>query len=309
MLCPICGANNIEGAASCTSCQAQFVSQSPGQTSPVPPPPASPLPPPIPPTPPIHNKREYDGPPAKPAKKKRHVGCWVVALFLLAIAGVVAYFIGSMFWFGPKDLGVHYTKSDYEHLCSRIGLKIVAPPETYTDPGILDVSKYNFKFSNYKHIQLNDITQEEASAFLNYFAPRLWWFKNTQVKIGANDVIYTSSQADIDRILADRIPDVGDKIPSFLKGKINLYTEGGFAVKDNKIVMQPKVAQVGSVDVVALAGLNDPDKVAPAEEELSKIIDPNANQMPQMKINSLGAKDGKFFIDGVFPMLVEVTPK
>ncbi|MHB8962393.1 MAG: zinc ribbon domain-containing protein [Saccharofermentanales bacterium] len=356
MFCTKCGANMADGAQFCTQCGAQFPSeaapdQTAGQTAGQPSSQAAAqqssqavqpaYQQPVQPVyqqpvqqayqqpayqQPVYHQPVYQQSVQAMPKKKRHVGLYIMLGILICITGAIAYILGSMSFFKPKNLGISYTQADFNSVVQKLGLHITAdlgngetydnmpiltgdsttkPDSTITDETLknkLSYKDFNWEFSNYQPKSVT-LTPAEVTAFFNEIAPSFWWFDKTQVKIAPDGKIITSSQADIEKILSDLYPDVAEFIPIPLPGSANLYTEGDFSITDNQITMDPEVLKLGPIGV--------PTQYLQGEnlDSFSSYLDRFYTIIPDLQINSAGAKDGGFVFDGVIPTEVSITPK
>jgi hypothetical protein len=331
MFCTKCGANMADGAQFCTQCGAQFPSeaapdQTAGQTAgqaaqPVYQQPVQPVY-----QQPVYQQPVYQQPVQAIPKKKRHVGLYIMLGILICIAGAIAYILGSMSLFKPKNLGISYTQSDFNSVVQKLGLHITAdlgngetydnmpiltgdasakPDSTISDATLknkLSYKDFNWEFSNYQPKSVT-LTPAEVTAFFNEIAPSFWWFDKTQVKIAPDGTIITSSQADIEKILSDLYPDVAEYIPIPLPGSANLYTEGDFSITDNQITMNPEVLKLGPIGV--------PTQYLQGEnlDTFSSYLDRFYTIIPDLQINNAGVEGSGFVFDGVIPTEVNITPK
>ncbi|HOZ88748.1 MAG TPA: hypothetical protein PK737_00740 [Bacilli bacterium] len=242
-------------------------------------------------------------------KKKTIIILSIVLILIL----VGVWFFGSLFGiFKPKDLGIRYTKADYQSILQKSGLEVVFEAKTGSDlKAYIDDTKgdklyiddYNFTFSEYEQKKFT-ITPEEATAFLNEFAPSFFWFKNMQVNVLADGTMEESSTVDIGKLKVELYADVADKVPVPIPNKVNIYSKGLFTVTDNKLTLQPEQILVGKVPV--------PKKYIEGNNlsVFSKYLERIYNIVPGFKVNSFKA-DGKgnFYFDGIIPQKVIVTKK
>lgn len=166
----------------------------------------------------------------------------------------------------------------------------------------LNFEDYNWEFSKYEHKSIT-ISDVEATAFFNEIAPFFWWFKNTQVKIQPDGKIFSSSTVNIKKLKSNLYEDVADKIPFPLPDQVNLYTEGGFAVKDNRISMEPDAIDAGIIPVSSI--LSTGENLNVFEFYLERFY----TTIPEMTIDNAGVKDGQFVFEGTIPTEIKVTPK
>jgi len=309
MFCPECGKSIPDNSVFCEECGAKIVKASP---------------------PPIQQP-VYQAPPPtnyQPVyKKKKPVGLLIFIAILLIIIGGLVYVIGSFMWFPPKDLGVKYTQSDFNSAMRKTGVHIRADlgdGKVYDNKSILEGSNpqnsantitdsariknlslrdYTWKFSNYKHKAFK-LSSVEATAFFNEMAPPVWWFSQSQIKINPDGTIASSSKADVKRIKEELFSDVAGQIPVPLPDiKLNLYTEGSFSIKNNKITMNPKTIEAGPIS------LPNEYKSGSNLKAFSGYLERFYSVIPKLQINSFGVKDGQFLFDGNIPTEVSITPK
>lgn len=319
MFCTKCGTKSDDGVKFCTQCGAEFPSETaPAQAS------GSAAGPVY--QQPAYQQPVYQQPVPVVPRKKRHVGIYVMLGILILIAGSIAYMLGSLSLFKPKNLGVSYTQADFNSAVQKLGLHITAdlgngetydnapiltggtdtkPDSTITDGTLknkLSYKDYNWTFSNYQPKSVT-LTPSEVTAFFNEIAPSFWWFDKTQVKIAPDGTIITSSQANIKKIIDELYPDVAEYIPIPLPGSANLYTEGDFSITDNQIAMTPEVLKVGPVGI--------PEKYLQGDnlDAFSSYLDRFYTIIPDLQINNAGVKNGEFVFDGVIPTEISVTPK
>ncbi len=326
MFCTKCGAKADEGIRFCTQCGAEIPAAgapagTPGRADGQPPMDGQP----------VYPQPVFPGPAAyqavpPPKKKKRHTGLYVLLGILIVLVGAVVYLLGSLSLFKPKNLGIRYDQADFNSVVQKLGLHVTADlgnGETYdnapilsgdaaavpdstissgTLKGKLSYKDYDWSFSDYQPVSVT-LTPEEVSAFFNEIAPTFWWFDDTQVKIAPDGTIITSTRADIRKILEDLFPDVAGYIPVPLPDSANLYTEGDFAITDNRIAMDPDVIKVGPVSIPGtyLEGEN--------LDVFSEYLGRFYTIIPDLQINSAGVQGGEFVFDGVIPTEVSVTPK
>ncbi len=259
-------------------------------------------------------------------KKKSHTGLIITLVVLVVVVGAGAFFLSRLNLFGPKDLGIRYTQSDFNSAVRKLGIHITADlgnGETYDNAPILaggadakpdstisrktrkkklPYSDFRWEFSQYQPKTVT-LTPAEATAFFNEIAPNCWWFEQTQVRIEPDGTITTSSRADIDKILTDLYPDVSRYIPIPLPSRANIYTEGDLSIVNNRISMDPQAIRIGPVGV--------PDKYLQGEnlDIVSEHLERFYTIIPELQINNAGVQDGSFVFDGVIPTEINVTPK
>lgn len=166
----------------------------------------------------------------------------------------------------------------------------------------LNFEDFNWEFSKYEHKSIT-ISYIEATAFFNEIAPFFWWFKNTQVKIQPDGKIISSSSVNIKKLKTNLYKDVADKIPFPLPDQVNLYTEGGFAVKNNRISMEPDAIDAGVIPVKSILSTGENLNI------FSFYLERFYTTIPELSIDNAGVKDGQFVFEGTIPTEIKVTPK
>ena len=300
MFCSKCGSKMDDGVAFCGNCGAPTNAGTPRTDSRA----AT-----APPTTPV---------PAKP-RRKRHIGCLIVLLLILALLIGVGYFVAGALWI-PKDLGVRYTQADYDSAVAKIGLSIDfqgmndAQLKAFVAANKgkkFAIADYNIAFSDYQEKTFT-LTLKEANAFVNMVAPNFSWFDSLQFKVLPNGNVAGSYRVDFKKFKTELIPDLVDKIPPTLKSLLpdtfNLYTEGSASIVDNKVVVPEKLArlEVGAIPLQPLIGnLSEADRatVFGYTERIYNVI-------PDINIHSLHFNpDGTLFFAGYIPTKVTVTAK
>lgn len=348
MFCPNCGTGLEDNSKFCTSCgavltqeagqapaalTAQSSSQPPPQrqgSQPYPqqPPPQwqGPQPYPQQPPPQWQGSQPYpqQNPPpnwnaASPPRKRKHTGCLVFLVILLALAGGLFYLFASVFMF-PKDLGMRYTQADFDAALDKTGLQIdflgkntdelTAFVKEHKNEK-LALADYNIKFSNYQEKSF-ELTMAEANAFVNEIAPNFTWFDKVQMKILPDGRTAGSYHVDFKKIKAELIPDVAGSIPpeisKFLPDAFNLYLEGRMKIVDNEVQVPDRLDAIDVGPVSLKPALKDLDEntrgaVFDVAERIYKKI-------PDLQIHLLEFTDqGTVKFSGKIPTLVTVTEK
>lgn len=276
--CNSCGAPLTEGSLFCPNCGAGVNAGAPAPVYTAP-------------------SAAVSAPPVK--KKKKGLRALIITLIVLLILGAGG-FAAYQFLLGKTDLGVAYTDADTKSVMGKIGLTIDS--SKVPKGGSTKIGDYNWTFSNYQRKTFN-VTPAEAMAFFNTIAPGFWWFDNTQIKIGTDGSIITSSTLNIGKMKNELFPDVAKYIPIPLPDSAGLYTKGQFSIVNNKISMNPETIKVGAVEVPKdyLTGSNL-TTFSGYLERIYKVI-------PGLEIYSAKQQGTGFVFDGKIPTKVTVTPK
>jgi RNA polymerase subunit RPABC4/transcription elongation factor Spt4 len=251
--------------------------------------------------------------------KKKHTGLIVfLVILIILIVGVAAILIfkpfGSMF--GPKNLGVKYTEEDYQSAVEKTGVSVTflgmsgETLENYKDDNkgpSLSIDDYNFEFSDYQERSFT-LTPAEASAFLNEIAPDFFWFDDIQVSVLPDGTLAGSSTVDVDRLIADLLPDVADQIPesitNLLPSSVNIYSTGELSITNNEITAVPDEFKIGAVDLPEQYMTTE--SISVMEYYFSRMY----TIIPGLQIYSLSADaSGNIVFDGLIPQNVNVTQK
>lgn len=228
---------------------------------------------------------------------------------LVIVIGLVGAY-ASFSLLGPKDLGVEYTKEDYNSAMEKTGMTIEFEGMTGEEleefketAGKESINDYNFEFSEYERKQFT-LTAEESTALLNEIAPSFWWFDDLQVKVSPDGTMEGSSKADIRRLKEDLYADVAGDVPIPLPDTLNIYSKGKLSVTNNQINAEPEEFDLGPVGLPEK--YLEPENVEVMEDYFPRIY----TVVPGLEIKSLSSNEnGEFVFDGVIPQKVSVTKK
>lgn len=228
---------------------------------------------------------------------------------LVIVIGLVGAY-ASFSLLGPKDLGVEYTKEDYDSAMEKTGMTIEFEGMTGEEleefketAGKESINDYNFEFSEYERKQFT-LTAEESTALLNEIAPSFWWFDDLQVKVSPDGTMEGSSKADIRRLKEDLYADVAGDVPIPLPDTLNIYSKGKLSVTNNQINAEPEEFDLGPVGLPEK--YLEPENVEVMEDYFPRIY----TVVPGLEIKSLSSNEnGEFVFDGVIPQKVSVTKK
>jgi len=228
---------------------------------------------------------------------------------LVVVIGLIGAY-ASLSLIGPKDLGVEYTKEDYNSAMEKTGMTIEFEGMTGEEleefkesGGKESINDYNFEFSEYERKQFA-LTAEESTALLNEIAPSFWWFEDLQVKVSPDGTMEGFSKADIRRLKEDLYSDVAGDVPIPLPDTLNIYSKGKLSVTNNQINAEPEEFDLGPVGLPEK--YLEPESVEVMEDYFPRIY----TVVPGLEIKSLSSNEnGEFLFDGVIPQKVSVTKK
>lgn len=258
------------------------------------------------------NTYAYQAPPYQnpPIKKKKHVGLWIFLIILIILIGLIVWFISSLIFSKPKDLGVSYTMEDYANVLKKTGIQVNldgmsgdALVKYYDDLDgkKLDINDYNWEFTDYQRVTFS-VTPSEATAFVNEIAPGFLWFDDVQVDVLQDGTMAGSGTFDIARLKKDLYSDVADKIPVPLPDKANVYGTGNLSVSDNNLDIEPDLINIG---IIPLPDQFMTDKSA---DVMSDYFERVYTSIPGLEINSLESDtNGNITFDGIIPQTITIT--
>jgi hypothetical protein len=290
MFCPHCGKEIDNGSAFCAECGEEIIAQQIAK--------------PATPQPLLYTPIQNQAPPpayqvpagAKP-KKKRHVGLYVLLCILILLAGIIAYMLGSLFFFPPKDLGVKYTPADYASVVKKIGINKDKAPTTGS------LGDYKYVYSGTKYLDAL-FTQEELTAWLNEGRPSYFALKKTQVKINKDGTVEASGEVNFDvakYIVSKNIAGVDWKqVPIPIPSKANAYVKSGGSVTNNLPNLVGLSGSIGAIPMPSSA-LNK-SNVNMIDNDIKTIIE---NGLPGVKIDKIEVIGNKIHFAGQIPAKME----
>lgn len=255
-------------------------------------------------------------PPAVPVhpvqpKKKKKAGCLIAIIILLVILAVIGFFSASLFGlFGPKDLGMDYTESDYQSALGKIGTDITFDGKSgeelraYTlqvkKAGTkLEVGDYTWEHSDFQEKSF-ELTPAEATALLNEIAPGFYWFENQQIKIGSGGQVEASGTLLLNKALNDFYPELKSKVPFEIFPRVNLYAKGGISITENKLSLNTEAFLTGPIQGISPAML----------DENAAYFEVLYTSVPGLIIHKLEVTDsGNFAVDALIPQKTVITKK
>lgn len=187
----------------------------------------------------------------KPKKKKFLKKFFRGIIVFLAFNAVLLLILGVIFpgllW--RKDLGVKYTKADYDSIMSKLSyMKDEAPKG--------DLSSYTYKYGALQDVDVI-FTSSEITAFFNYNRPTEYPLNDVQIRVNNDGTIDAVAVADVDYFLNEFMSSkyskdqINNSIPllGILPNKVNLEIKFSGSVLDNKSNINLIDAKVQGVSV------------------------------------------------------------
>jgi hypothetical protein len=241
-------------------------------------------------------------------KKKRKKGCLISVIVLLAILIGLGYLAASLLGlFGPKNLGVKYDEGDYSSAMEKIGTEIIYEDMSGAElrEHTRDLKKDNVQYpiADYEWIHENferrqfELTENEATAFINEIAPAFFWFERVQIDVEKGGEVSASGTLRLRKALEDNYPDLIDQVPFPVFKKVNLYASGGISISDNELSLSADEFKTGAISGISAEMLNDN----------ARYFEPLYTSVPGLEIYSLEiTDDGKIAVDALIPQRTTV---
>ena len=201
-----------------------------------------------------------------------------------------------------KDLGIHYTKADYDSSLKKAGVTV----EVMKNPG--GQIKNSLAYSGKVAVK-TDFTQEELSSRLNFAQWRYMPVSNTQLKINNDGTVEFSAN-----ILMDRLP-----------GFVSYESMGKYTMADitkgmnfiNLIKVNPPFylkfkAEVGnnklfvSIQEATIGKFNIPLTTVRADETVTSVFQSIISHIPNFYAQSAAFSEGKLHFEGTLPEKITV---
>ena len=232
---------------------------------------------------------------------------FIIILLVIGLLGYFGFMPGLSDMMGankPKDLGVEYTKAEYDSFSNKCNGDIT-PITTSVDP--LKSITYSGQISVNK-----DFTQEELSSRLNYSRWKYMPVSNVQLKINNDGSVEASGN-----VMMDRLPgfiaregmgqytmaDVTKGLEFIKMIKINppVYMKFNATVINNKVTSNISKIEVGKFNVP----LDKVDANGAAVSVFNSII----SKAPTFNAKSVTFVNGKMHFEGTIPaqMSVEIA--
>lgn len=196
--------------------------------------------------------------------KKKHKFLKVLFIIVVVI-GIIVLALGFIFpgllW--NRDLGVDYSKADYDSILEKLSyIKDDAPSG--------DLSDYTYKYGEVKDVDVA-LTSSELTAFFNYNRPSSYPLKNVQVRVNSDGTIDAVGVANVDYFLNEFLAskyskeEIESKIPllGILPNNVNLSLKFSGMVTNNN-------SSIDLIDV-RVQGISVPSSYINSSEAISAI--------------------------------------
>lgn len=217
----------------------------------------------------------------------------VILVIVFSLFLVSSYILGIFPFNAAKDLGIRYTKDDFERSLSKVGGKLEELPK---DTPI--------KESIQMHGTLNvntAFTDEELTAAAD---SRKWIYypvKNPQIKIHEDGTLEASAQIRTSRLMDYAIATNTPKYYTDLIDKYDIlpnppvYIKGKGYVENNNIVIEE--LDMGKIGNIKLEG----DVLDSVGRELEYFIEDGIKRTPGLDVKSLRFENGEMKLKGTLP--------
>jgi len=243
----------------------------------------------------------------KPKNKHRALKGLAIVLVIIAIIALgLGFLFPGLLW--TKDLGVSYTKQDYDSFINKLDyVKDSTPTGNLRDTYIYsygDVAAVDTQF-----------TSAELTAFANYNRPSYFAVKNVQIRINKDRTVDASGSVNVDYVLKEILggkfsrEQIVKEIPALgiLPSNVNLYLNVGGSVINNSASI--------SLNSVAVQGITIPDSYTKSDEAISTVTTElnsllsKSNTNTGSVIDKLLIEDEEIKLAGKFPTSLTRTQK
>lgn len=170
-------------------------------------------------------------------------------IFLIVIALIIVGLgiaLPGFLW--TRDLGVNYTKNDYNSIMEKLNY-------TKDDAPTGSLSEYTYTYGEVTHISTS-FTSEELTAFFSENRPSYYALKNVQIKIN-EDSIEAVASVNVDYFLTELLAnkytkeDINKNFPAMglVPENVNLYLNFEGSVIDNQATLKLNSATVQGISV------------------------------------------------------------
>jgi hypothetical protein len=220
-------------------------------------------------------------------KKKTKITWSIVGILIIAIiiaGGVLGVIPGVSDVFGtnkPRDLGVKYTKQDYDSGMKKLGFAIDRSAGSGPDTQLVYSTKT-------KKVDA-ELTNAEISALLSYDHADKYPVRNAQVKINADGTVELSAA-----VALKDYKGISFNNAAYFKGRITKESS-------KSLNLQADAIEAGRLE------LPQKEKVV---REVEREVNSRLERIPGLSIDSLEVKDeGKVHLQGTIPESANRTKK
>lgn len=174
---------------------------------------------------------------------------------------------------GPKDLGVKADPAKFNNLLARENVKLSGPSSNYPLTA-------NIRYGPSAPMDAT-VTSEELTSMMQATNNANGPLKNMQVRLGNNNQMEVSANADLEKL---GYPIKG---PVYLKGTLEKADSGSVKIKLSE----------GNLGLVPAPGF----VLQQGEDGLEQAINKQLSSMPGMKIDTLSINNGQLHYTGAFP--------
>ncbi|MFZ2125540.1 MAG: hypothetical protein WA087_03585 [Candidatus Saccharimonadales bacterium] len=247
----------------------------------------------------IENETKTETTTKTPKKKHRLLRTLgIMSIICVIIIVSLGFIFPGLLW--TKDLGVSYTKQDYDSFLKKA--------QYIKDSVPTGSSRDNYKYVYGKTSAVNtEFTSSELTAFANYNRPSYFAVKNVQIRINKDGTIEASGTVNVDYVLNEILggkfsrEQIVKEIPALgiLPSNVNLYVNVGGSVISNSASL--------TLNSVAVQGIPIPDTYVKSSEGVSTVTNGINNLISKSKANTgssiekLAMENEKIVLQGKFP--------
>ncbi len=235
----------------------------------------------------------------KPKKKHRLIKRLAIIVAVIAvIVLVLGLVLPGLLW--PKDLGVRYSKQDYDSFLKKANyVKDLAPTGNSEDI-------YNYVYGPTTPVSTK-FTSAELTAFANYNRPSYYAAKNIQIRVNSDGTVEASGTVNVDYVLNEVLggkysrTQIVKEIPALglLPGSVNLYLSLTGSIINNS-------ANLG-LNSVTVQGIPIPNTYVKSSEGISTATTGVNNLISKSNVKSganiekLATENENIVLQGQFP--------
>lgn len=241
--------------------------------------------------------------------KKKHRFLKGLIIFII-ILGIIVLTLGFVFpgllW--TKNLGIKYTKADYNSMMKKLALiKDVSPITGSKDD-------YEYTYGDLVEIK-EEFTSEELTAFFNENRPSYYAIKNLQVRVNKNGTLEATGNVNVDYVLDELLDgkytraDISENLPTlgWLPNNVNLYIKVGGSVTNNTSNV--------NVSSLSVQGITIPDNMITSSETKSTLTNSVNDSLAKHKgktgttFEKIEMENGKISLAGKIPSTINRIKK
>lgn len=250
------------------------------------------------------NSEEHEISEKKSIKKKRNwfKGLLIFILVVIIIVIILGFLFPGLLW--VKDLGVRYSKADYDNIMNKLNYIKDATP--IGD----DANQYQYIYGDVKDVDI-EFTSEEITAFFNEGRPSYYAIKNVQIKLNDDGSVEAVGSANVDYFLTNILSgkyskaEIEKQMPALgiLPSNVNLYLKFSGSVNNN----------ISNINIasVSVQGIPIPSNILDTNEATSTVTDglnnliKDYNNKSGSSFDKIAVENKKVIFKGKIPTSLE----